>query len=75
MFLELYSASVLTIMFLTALIVWVRDERRRRRERRSRTIGTVTTVDPSQVVRFPHGDVRSAERRARYLQSSAAVRR
>ncbi|QDH92487.1 hypothetical protein SEA_DMITRI_44 [Gordonia phage Dmitri] len=76
MFLELYSASVLTIMFATAVVVWVRDGlRRRRRERRSRTIGTVTMVDPTQVIRFPHGDVRSTERRARYLQSSAAVRR
>ncbi|WPH57928.1 membrane protein [Gordonia phage RayTheFireFly] len=75
MFLELYSASVLTIMFVTAVVVWVRDERRLRRERRAHTVNTVTMVDPDQVVRFPHGDVRSAERRVRYLMHRPAVRR
>ncbi|QKY80042.1 hypothetical protein SEA_DOGGS_41 [Gordonia phage Doggs] len=47
MFLELYSASVLTIMFVTAVVVWVRDESRRRRARRARTIDTATVAGAS----------------------------
>lgn len=68
MFLELYSASVITIMFVTAVVVWIRDERRRRRNRRAPTVSTVTV---SAHVPFPHARIRNAERRARYLNTAA----
>ncbi|AZV00768.1 hypothetical protein SEA_KIKO_44 [Gordonia phage Kiko] len=33
-FLELYSASLITVMFIASVFIWVRDEVRRRRRAR-----------------------------------------
>ncbi|MGW8936152.1 hypothetical protein [Gordonia terrae] len=72
MFLELYSASVITIMFVTSIVVWVRDERGRRRPRHSPThTVTMHTATP----RDPHEVHRQLERRkAQYAAANRQVR-
>ena len=73
MFLELYSASVLTIMFVTAVVVWVRDERRRQCERRARVVHSVR-VRPVDELTATDLARKRERRRAAYV-SSMAVRR
>ncbi|QPX61746.1 hypothetical protein SEA_BUNKER_43 [Gordonia phage Bunker] len=69
MFLELYSASVITIMFVTAVVVWIRDERRHRRDRRAYTrVRAVDELADADLAR--KRDVR----RAKYMASTAARR-
>lgn len=74
MFLELYSASVLTIMFVTAVVVWVRDERRRRRERRAHTVNNYVVTDPLDV-RVREQRLRQQNLRWLDIEASNAQRR